>query len=92
VNPRNFLNVLSGTATGAGNGRVIKSGPNDHVFVYYSDHGNRQLIGFPRGVLYAKDLNNRLQSIQQKPIQKAGILYGSLLFWYHVRSTPTKQS
>merc|ERR1711909_246 len=63
VSPQNFLSVLQGKATNAGNGRVIKSGPNDHVFVYFSDHGNRNLIGFPHGVLYAKDLNNALKNM-----------------------------
>ena len=23
-----------------GNGKVLKSGPNDHVFIYYTDHGS----------------------------------------------------
>lgn len=42
VNKNNFLAVLLGkksALTGAGSGKVISSGPNDHVFVYYSDHG-----------------------------------------------------
>lgn len=37
VNKNNFLAVLLGkksALTGAG------SGPNDHIFVYYSDHGS----------------------------------------------------
>jgi legumain len=63
VSPQNFISVLQGKATNAGNGRVIKSGPNDHVFVYFSDHGNRNLIGFPHGVLYASDLNKALQNM-----------------------------
>merc|ERR1712168_305911 len=63
VSPQNFLSVLQGKATNAGNGKVIKSGPNDHVFVYFSDHGNRNLIGFPHGALYARDLNNALQNM-----------------------------
>ena len=27
------------------------SGPEDHVFVYFADHGNRNLLGFPHGVV-----------------------------------------
>lgn len=43
VNKNNFLAVLLGkksALTGAGSGKVISSGPNDHIFVYYSDHGS----------------------------------------------------
>jgi len=59
-----FLKVLQGLPTGAGNGRVLKTGPNDHIFVYYSDHGGTGFLHFPndRG-LYARDLNNVLHSM-----------------------------
>jgi hypothetical protein len=42
VNATNFLSVLAGDSVameGVGTGRVIASGPNDRVFVYYTDHG-----------------------------------------------------
>ena len=32
---------------GIGSGKVIESGPNDHVFVYFADHGAPGLIAFP---------------------------------------------
>ena len=32
---------------GIGSGKVIDSGPNDHVFVYFADHGAPGLIAFP---------------------------------------------
>jgi legumain len=32
-----------------GNGRVLESGPDDEVFIYYSDHGSVGLISFPVG-------------------------------------------
>ena len=32
---------------GIGSGKVIASGPNDHVFVYFADHGAPGLIAFP---------------------------------------------
>ena len=37
----NFLSVLAGKdpAVSSGSGKVIKSGPDDRVFVYYADHG-----------------------------------------------------
>jgi hypothetical protein len=51
VTPANFLNALTGGATlGANNtaaGKVLQSGPNDDVFVFFSDHGAPGLIAFP---------------------------------------------
>lgn len=75
VTPQNFLSVLQGKATNAGNGRVINSGPNDHVFVYFSDHGNRNIVGFPHGVLYAKDLNNALKNMYEQNKYEKMVLY-----------------
>jgi len=52
VTAKNFLNVLTGNAEamkGIGSGRVIESGPNDHVFVYYTDHGATGILAFPTG-------------------------------------------
>ena len=67
VTAQNFLNVLSGNAAamkGIGSGRVIASGPNDNVFVFFSDHGGPGLIAMPTGpYLYAKDLISTLKSM-----------------------------
>jgi legumain len=67
VTAQNFLNVLSGNAAamkGIGSGRVINSGPNDNVFVFFSDHGGPGLIAMPTGpYLYAKDLVTTLKSM-----------------------------
>jgi legumain len=58
VTPKNFLDVLSGKdMTGIGSGKTLKSGPNDKVFIYFSDHGAPGLVAFPgMDMLYAKDL------------------------------------
>nr|CDJ26729.1 legumain-like cysteine peptidase protein [Tityus serrulatus] len=50
VKPSNFFNVLWGNATAmknVGSGKVVNSGPKDHVFVYFADHGGYGLICFP---------------------------------------------
>ncbi|CAF2755961.1 unnamed protein product [Rotaria sp. Silwood2] len=63
VTPQNFINVLLGkkeAMKGIGSGKVIPSGPNDNVFVYFTDHGATGLIAFPNDVLYAKDLNKTI--------------------------------
>jgi len=46
--------------TGVGSGKTIMSGPEDHIFVFFSDHGATGFVAFPSAELYAKDLNNAL--------------------------------
>ena len=38
----NLLGVILGnkTAINRGSGKVVNSGPNDRIFIYYSDHGS----------------------------------------------------
>ena len=47
VNVDNFFAVLLGnkTALTGGSGKVVDSGPDDHIFVYYSDHGGPGILG-----------------------------------------------
>lgn len=69
VNSTNFLKVLTGDARGMkgiGSGRVIKSGPNDHVFVNFVDHGAPGLLAFPSDELYADDLIKALKQMADK--------------------------
>jgi len=69
VNPENFLKVLSGDAKGlkgVGSGRVLKSGPNDHVFINFVDHGAPGLLAFPSSELHARSLQDTLLDMYQK--------------------------
>jgi len=75
VTPHNFLQILQGNTPSGGNGKVIKSGPDDHVFVYFADHGNKNLLGFPRGVLYQRDLTIALKSMYSKNQYKKMAIY-----------------
>lgn len=64
VTPQNFLAVLRGDAEavrGKGSGKVLKSGPQDHVFVYFTDHGATGLLAFPNDDLHVKDLNETIR-------------------------------
>ncbi|XP_037359919.1 legumain [Talpa occidentalis] len=64
VTPQNFLAVLRGDAEavkGNGSGKVLKSGPRDHVFVYFTDHGATGILVFPNDELHVKDLNETIQ-------------------------------
>uniref|UniRef100_A0A7N0V896 Legumain prodomain domain-containing protein n=1 Tax=Kalanchoe fedtschenkoi TaxID=63787 RepID=A0A7N0V896_KALFE len=56
VNVNNFLAALLGnkTAINGGSGKVVDSGPDDHVFVYYSDHADPGMPTNP--YLYANDV------------------------------------
>jgi legumain len=59
VNVKNFFAVLLGnkTAVTGGSGKVVDSGPNDHIFVFYSDHGGPGVLGMPTyPYLYGDDL------------------------------------
>jgi len=63
VTAETFLNVIQGIHNGSTlNGRVLRSGSDDNVFLYYSDHGAAGLVAMPTGApLYATDLNAALQ-------------------------------
>jgi legumain len=76
VTPENFLKVLQGDAELASQGKkVVKSGPNDHIFVFFADHGAPGLIAFPSSELDAQDLNNALKSMHQQNKYAKMVLY-----------------
>jgi len=78
VTPDNFINVLTGNKAamkGIGSGRVIESGPNDHVFVNFVDHGATGILGFPDGELTAKQLNDALNQLHTQNRYQKLVLY-----------------
>jgi legumain len=78
VTPKNFLNVLLGKKDlmkDVGSGKVIESGPDDNVFVYFTDHGAVGLVAFPNGVLYAKDLNRTITQMHKEKKYKEMVIY-----------------
>ncbi|XP_049373507.1 vacuolar-processing enzyme-like [Solanum verrucosum] len=63
-NAQNFYGVILGnkSALTGGSGKVVNSGPNDHIFIYYADHGGPGVIDMPiEPSIYAKDLNEVLK-------------------------------
>ncbi|XP_075386770.1 legumain [Tenrec ecaudatus] len=74
VTPEIFLAVLRGDAEavkGKGSGKVLKSGPRDHVFVYFTDHGAPGLLAFPNDDLSVTDLNKTIHFMyKHKKYQK----------------------
>ncbi|KAG6391211.1 hypothetical protein SASPL_148964 [Salvia splendens] len=78
VNAENFYAVILGnkTAVKGGSGKVVDSGPNDHIFIYYTDHGGPGILGTPAGpYIYANDLNDVLKQ------KHAAGTYKSLVFY-----------
>ncbi|XP_073434233.1 legumain [Dendrobates tinctorius] len=78
VTPANFLAVLKGDSKavkGKGSGKVIQSGPNDHVFVYFTDHGAPGLLAFPNDDLHIEDLNATIKYMYENKKYKQMVLY-----------------
>ncbi|XP_028994695.1 legumain [Betta splendens] len=77
VTPENFLAVLKGDASKVkgGSGKVLKSGPKDHVFVYFTDHGAPGILAFPDSELNVKDLQNTIKYMHDNKKYKKMVLY-----------------
>ncbi|XP_024364237.1 vacuolar-processing enzyme gamma-isozyme [Physcomitrium patens] len=64
VTVSNFYAALLGDkdAIKGGSGKVVNSGPNDHIFIYYTDHGGAGVLGMPTSPnLYADDFVDTLK-------------------------------
>ncbi|XP_047340027.1 vacuolar-processing enzyme-like [Impatiens glandulifera] len=78
VTKENLYAVLLGnkSALKGGSGKVLKSGPNDHVFIFYSDHGSPGVIGMPQGgYIYAHELNQVMKKMHAKKSYKTLVFY-----------------
>ncbi|PHT38562.1 Vacuolar-processing enzyme [Capsicum baccatum] len=77
VNADNFFNVILANKSGitGGSGKVLNSSPNDHIFIYYTDHGGPGIVSMPTGVVYANDLINVLRK------KHASGTYSKLVFY-----------
>jgi legumain len=78
VTPETFTAVLTGdenAVRGLGSGKVLKSGPNDKVFVYFTDHGGVGLIAFPNSIMSSHSLNSALQKMHQQNMYKKLVFY-----------------
>ncbi|KAK7410125.1 hypothetical protein VNO78_00663 [Psophocarpus tetragonolobus] len=78
VTVNNFFAAILGnkSALTGGSGKVVDSGPNDHIFIYYSDHGGPGVLGMPTSpYMYASDL---IEVLKKK---HASGTYKSLVFY-----------
>ncbi|XP_040583064.1 legumain isoform X2 [Lepeophtheirus salmonis] len=66
VRPDIFIKVLEGTNPGVGSQKVIDSGPQDRIFVYFADHGAPGILGFNSHVLQANELIEAVERMHKK--------------------------
>ncbi|XP_046902635.1 legumain [Hypomesus transpacificus] len=77
VTPANFLAVLKGDSASVkgGSGKVLKSGPNDHVFVYFTDHGAPGILAFPDDDLHVDDLMSAITYMRENKMYQKMVFY-----------------
>ena len=79
VTGSNFLKVIAGDKEGlqgTGSGKVLESGPEDNVFIYFADHGGPGILGMPSGpLLKAKDLVDTLVDAAKANRFKKMVIY-----------------
>ncbi|KAG6532673.1 hypothetical protein ZIOFF_006523 [Zingiber officinale] len=78
VNVNNFFAVLLGnkTALNGGSGKVVDSGPDDRIFVFYSDHGGPGILGMPTyPYLYSDELVDVLKKKHALGSYKSLVFY-----------------
>ncbi|KAK6129450.1 hypothetical protein DH2020_036808 [Rehmannia glutinosa] len=78
ANVQNLFGVILGntSALTGGSGKVLDSGPKDHIFIYYSDHGGPGVVAMASDeFVYADDLINVLKQKHQ------GNAYASMVFY-----------
>jgi len=78
VTPENFINILTGNKDAMkniGSGKVIESGPNDHVFVNFVDHGATGILAFPVREVTVKELHSALKKMFKEKRYAKLVLY-----------------
>ncbi|GFN97718.1 legumain [Plakobranchus ocellatus] len=80
VTPDIFIKVLTGDAEGVEAtlgrpGKVIKSGPNDRIFVNFADHGGPGILAFPSDLLHVVDFHDAIRKMHKKKMYKQLVFY-----------------
>ncbi|KAF4404585.1 hypothetical protein G4B88_005971 [Cannabis sativa] len=79
VTSENLYAVILGnkSAVTGGSGKVLDSGPNDHIFIYYADHGAPGMLGMPGelDVVYANDLVHVLKKKHENKAYRKMVIY-----------------
>ena len=74
VTPENFLAVLLGEQEKV-QGPVLKSTSDDHVFIFFDDHGGPDVICFPNDDLHKNDLIKTFEQMHKKKIYSKLVIY-----------------
>ncbi|KAG8380284.1 hypothetical protein BUALT_Bualt07G0177300 [Buddleja alternifolia] len=75
---QNLFAVILGnkSALTGGSGKVLDSGPKDHIFIYYSDHGSPGTVAMPCDeYIYADDLINVLKKKNEANAYESMVFY-----------------
>ncbi|PON87664.1 Peptidase C13, legumain [Trema orientale] len=77
VTTNNFFAAILGnkSALTGGSGKVVDSGPNDYIFIYYTDHGGPGVVEMIDEDLYASDLNKVLKQKHEANGYKSLVFY-----------------
>ncbi|GFP88051.1 vacuolar-processing enzyme gamma-isozyme [Phtheirospermum japonicum] len=78
VTADNLYAVILGnkTAVNGGSRKVVKSGPNDHIFIFFSGHGSPGILGMPNApYIIANDLIKVLKMKHQFGTYKSLVFY-----------------
>ena len=73
----NLFAVILGDkkAVNGGSGKVVDSGPDDHIFIYYADHGGPGVLGeLSVPLSLAGMVSDHNESSQFLPVQKSQML------------------
>ena len=76
VTPENFLAAITGEKSSLNikdnrtTSKILTSTKNDNVYIYFSDHGEDNIITFPESFLYADELINSLIIMNEKQMYK----------------------
>ncbi|KAM6589873.1 hypothetical protein CsatA_012478 [Cannabis sativa] len=76
--PENLYAVILGnrTALSGGSGKVVNSGPDDYIFIYYTDHGGPGVVEMAAGEpIYANDLVSVLNKKHAANAYKSMVFY-----------------
>ncbi|KAG0456302.1 hypothetical protein HPP92_024090 [Vanilla planifolia] len=78
VNVYNFIGVVLGDNSWlrGGSGKVVSSGPEDHIFIFYSDHGGPGVLSMPQTPhLYADQFIKVLKLKHKLHSYKSMVIY-----------------
>jgi len=71
-----FLDVITGNESAVNGAKVLKSGPDDRVFLNFIDHGGPGIVAFPNGPpLHKTQLSAALEAMKNRGTFKELVFY-----------------